>query len=441
MKTPKATIIIGDSRNMSLIGDESIDLIVTSPPYWHLKDYGVDGQIGHGQSLHEYLFDLYKVWIECYRVLKTGRRLCVNVGDQFARSSVYGTYKVIPIHAEVIAQCESIGFDYMGAVIWQKKTTMNTTGGANVMGSYPYPPNGMLEIDYEFVLVFKKPGTSPHPSDEAKRLSKLEKVEWKQYFSGHWQFGGARQIGHEAMFPDELPRRLIKMFSFVGETVLDPFLGSGTTVKVALELGRNGVGYEINDAYIELIRQKLGFEATLFPPSVEFINAKVNQIVRDQTSESHVPKYSPRIKDARPPKATANGKSKEFKFYKVVEILDERTLRLDDGTTVELRGIEVVKREEAIWYLTSKLVGKQVFLKFDDDSTSEGGRVSAYVFLRNRIFVNAYMIKSGLALAERKHPFRYYEKFLKLEMEHKGRIAGYEKGVDFEHSNKSLGAK
>ena len=139
-----AKIIIGDSRAMPEVEPESIDLVVTSPPYWHIKDYGVKGQIGYGQTLHNYLVDLYYVWAECFRILRPGSRLCINIGDQFARSRVYGRYKIIPLHAEIIAQGEKVGFDFMGAVIWQKKTTMNPSGGANVMGSYPYPPNGLV---------------------------------------------------------------------------------------------------------------------------------------------------------------------------------------------------------------------------------------------------------------------------------------------------------
>jgi len=258
-----AKVIIGDSRKMAEVKDNSVDLVVTSPPYWHIKDYGAEGQIGYGQSLHEYLKDLYRVWKECYRVLKPGRRLCINIGDQFARSIIYGRYKVIPLHAEIIAQCEDIGFDYMGSIIWQKKTTMNTTGGANVMGSYPYPPNGMVEIDYEFILIFKKPGKGGRIAGEAKEKSKLTIEEWKKFFYGHWYFGGARQIEHEAMFPEELPKRLIKMYSFVGDTVLDPFLGSGTTVKVALSLNRNAIGYEINEGFIDVIEEKLGLKQGL----------------------------------------------------------------------------------------------------------------------------------------------------------------------------------
>lgn len=189
----KAKIIIGDSRQMKEAKNEETDLIITSPPYWHIKDYGIRGQIGYGQTLHEYLKDLYYVWKECYRVLRKGGRFCLNIGDQFARSIIYGRYKVIPIHAEFIAQCEQIGFDFMGSIIWQKKTTMNTRGGATVMGSFPYPPNGIVEIDYEFIHIFKKLGKNKRVSKDIKEASKLTKEEWKEYFSGHWYFGGAKQ--------------------------------------------------------------------------------------------------------------------------------------------------------------------------------------------------------------------------------------------------------
>ena len=250
-------IINGDSREMKEVKDSSIDLIVTSPPYWNLKDYGSERQIGYNQTLKEYLDDLYKVFSECYRVLRPGRRICINIGDQFARATDYGRYKVIPLHAEVIVRCEQIGFDYMGSIIWQKKTTMRPTGGAIVMGCYPYPPNGMIEIDYEFILIFKKPGKSEKVAKEIKEKSKLSKEEWKEYFSGHWKIPGARQREHQAMFPEEIPRRLIKMYSYVNDTILDPFLGSGTTAKVALELQRNVIGYEINSAFIPIIMNKI----------------------------------------------------------------------------------------------------------------------------------------------------------------------------------------
>ncbi|PJC51596.1 MAG: hypothetical protein CO031_01810 [Candidatus Nealsonbacteria bacterium CG_4_9_14_0_2_um_filter_37_38] len=252
-------IIIGDSRNMAEVGKESVHLIITSPPYWQIKDYGDSNQIGFNDTYEDYIDNLNKVWSECYRVLYPGCRLCVNIGDQFARAVTYGRYKIIPIREEIIRFCESIGFDYMGAIIWQKKTTMNTTGGASVMGSFPYPRNGLIEIDYEFILLFKKLGQHPHRvSEEMKEQSKLSNEEWRKYFTGHWNFAGSKQDKHIAMFPEELPQRLIKMFSFVDETVLDPFLGSGTTSRIARKLKRNSIGYEINKGFLPIIEDKIG---------------------------------------------------------------------------------------------------------------------------------------------------------------------------------------
>ena len=252
-------IIIGDSRKMDKVQNESVHLIITSPPYWQIKDYGDSNQIGFNDTYEDYINNLNKVWSECDRVLYPSCRLCINIGDQFARAVTYGRYKIIPIREEIIRFCESIGFDYMGAVIWQKKTTMNTTGGASVMGSFPYPRSGLIEIDYEFILLFKKLGQYPHRvSEEMKEQSKLSNEEWRKYFTGHWNFAGCKQDKHIAMFPDELPRRLIKMFSFIDETVLDPFLGSGTTSRVARKLKRNSIGYEINKEFLSTIEDKIG---------------------------------------------------------------------------------------------------------------------------------------------------------------------------------------
>src|SRR3990167_2181140 len=261
MSTPLKTIhkiIHGDSRQMNLLTDKSVHLVITSPPYWQLKDYGTENQIGFHESYESYINNLNLVWEESYRVLHHGCRLCVNIGDQFARSVYYGRYKVIPIRTEIIKFCETIGFDYMGAIIWQKVTTSNTTGGATIMGSFPYPRNGILKLDYEFILIFKKTGETPVVDKKNKELSKLTKEEWNSYFQGHWNFAGAKQENHLAMFPEELPKRLIKMFSFVGDTVLDPFLGSGTTSLAAKNLGRNSVGYEINPDFIPIIKEKIG---------------------------------------------------------------------------------------------------------------------------------------------------------------------------------------
>lgn len=250
-----AIIYQADARSMPEVQDNSVALVVTSPPYYAIKDYNTDNQIGFGQSLHEYLYDLYRVWKECHRVLLQGSRLCINIGDQFTRSKVFGRYKVIPLHAEVIVQAEHIGFDYMGSIIWQKKTTMNTSGGAVVMGSYPHPPNGIVEIDYEHILLFKKRGRRSITRQKRER-AKMSKLEWKKLFAGHWNFKGRVQSDHGAAFPLELPSRLIRMFTVHNDLVLDPFLGTGTTIQAGLSLGRDVVGYEINPAYISTIEEE-----------------------------------------------------------------------------------------------------------------------------------------------------------------------------------------
>jgi DNA modification methylase len=411
-----AKVIIGDSRSMEELHDESIDLIVTSPPYWQIKDYGILSQIGYGQSLHEYLRDIYRVWTECYRVLKKGGRFCLNIGDQFARSVIYGRYKVIPIHAEFIGQCEQIGLDFMGSIVWQKKTTLNTTGGATVMGSFPYPPNGIVEIDYEFVHILKKTGERKKVSREVRDLSRLTKKEWKEYFSGHWYFGGAKQLGHEAMFPEELPKRLIKMFSFVGDTVLDPFLGSGTTLKVALDLKRNAVGYEINEEFLKIIRKKMGVRGGLFQFD------ETVQIIKRRGKPSVLPEidYVPRIQDARPSISPDKFKFKGDRLYKVTEIVDERTVRLDTGRVVQFLGVRIDKKEEVISYLQSYILGKKIFLTFDTGRVVKEKDIAAYVYLKNKIFVNSYLVKSGLASPDFSIDHKYKDNFTKLWKEGRG---------------------
>ena len=251
------TLITGDCRRMSLIADRSVQLIVTSPPYWQLKDYGVAGQIGFDDTYEQYINNLNLVWAECFRVLEEGCRLCVNIGDQFTRTASYGRYKVMPIHAEIIRFCETVGFDYMGSIIWQKPTNMHTTGGQKIMGRYPYPRAGIVKMDFEHILLFKKLGKGTVVSREAREASKLTEEEWNMYFTSHWTFSGARQNGHIAVFPEELPKRLIRMYSFVGDTVLDPFMGSGTTALAARNLGRNSIGYEINPEFKMYYRGKV----------------------------------------------------------------------------------------------------------------------------------------------------------------------------------------
>ena len=411
-----AKIFQADSRQMPELPDASVDLVITSPPYWHLKDYGVKGQIGYGQTLHDYLRALYRVWREVHRVLRPGRRLCVNIGDQFARAVVYGRYKVIPLHAEVIAQAEQIGFDYMGAIIWQKRTTMNTTGGATVMGSYPFPPNGIVEIDYEYILIFKKPGRSPKVPAEVKEASRMSKEEWKTFFSGHWAFGGARQVEHEAVFPAELPRRLIRMFSFVGETVLDPFAGSGTTLAEAVQLGRNAIGYEVSPQFVRLIRERLNrVTSPMYGPQITFESRKTPVVL------APVDGYTPTIQDAQPKIAPEKLRFGPQALYRVRSATEDGVLTLDTGLQVSLLGVEVIQPQAFVAYAQRYLRGKQVFLRFDhpEQSVENDTRVRAYMYLKNKIFVNAYLLKAGIARPT-KEPHRLAQRFATWWQEHQG---------------------
>lgn len=257
MDAPRHKYIVGDCRDMKRIPNESVHLIVTSPPYWQLKDYGINSQIGFGQTYEDYINSLNLVWHECFRVLKPGSRLCINIGDQFARAAYYGRYKVVPIHSEIIRFCETIGFDYMGSIIWQKQTNMHTSGGGKVMGSFPYPKGGILKVDYENILIFKKLGKPEIPEQDVKDASILTIDEWQSYFNTHWSFSGDRQNKHIAVFPEELPYRLIRMFSYCGDIVLDPFMGSGTTALAALKNGRSAVGYELNPEFFKFYGDKV----------------------------------------------------------------------------------------------------------------------------------------------------------------------------------------
>ena len=246
------------SEKMEEIEDKSIQLIVTSPPYGKIKNYGISDQIGFTDSFEEYFRRLKKVWEECFRVLEPQCRLVVNIGDQYLRTTEFGRYRILPIASRIIKDCLDIGFDFLGDLIWQKISTTNTTGGCSLMGSIYYPRNGLLTFDYEHVLIFKKHQGKKKKIDlKTKELSKIPLSEWKKWYIGHWRFPGIVQKEHIAMFPEELPYRLIRMFSFIGDTVLDPFVGSGTTLKIAKALFRKGVGYEINTEFHPIIQEKL----------------------------------------------------------------------------------------------------------------------------------------------------------------------------------------
>lgn len=411
---------------MAELTDNSVHLAITSPPYWQLKDYGTNNQIGYHDSYENYINNLNLVWKECYRVLHNGCRLCINIGDQFARSVYYGRYKVIPIREEIIKFCENAGFDYMGAIIWQKVTTSNTTGGGLQMGSYPYPRNGILKIDYEFILIFKKLGEAPKATKEQKELSKMTSEEWNTFFAGHWNFTGARQDNHIAMFPEELPRRLIKMFAFVGDTVLDPFAGSGTTSLSAKNLGRNSVSYEINQEFIPIIKNKLKInQADIYGTTFEFL---------EQTSkadfESEISKLPYIYKDPHKLDKKVDPKKLQFgskidkdsatireNLFTVKEIISPEKVRLNNGLVIKLIGIkeDPFINGRATEYLREKTKGQKVFLRYDNLKYDKDNHLLCYLYLENKTFVNAHLIKSGLVRVDNEIDFKYKTKFQNLQ--------------------------
>ncbi|MBI5916478.1 MAG: thermonuclease family protein [Bacteroidetes bacterium] len=428
MKGTYHKIINGDSRHLGELKDESIHLVVTSPPYWQLKDYGTENQIGFHDDYETYINHLNLTWAECHRVLHKGCRLCINIGDQFARSVYYGRYKIIPIHSEIIRFCEAVGFDFMGSIIWQKTTTMNTTGGASIMGSFPYPRNGIVKLDFEYILLFKKQGTAPKPTPEQKEQSAMTTEEWNTYFNGHWYISGVRQDNHLAMFPEELPKRLIKMFSFPGENVLDPFLGSGTTSLVAKSLGRNSCGYEINPDFIPIIKQKLGVDKNMLFDGARFdfvkqahplpdFNAKIKELPYVFVDTHKLDKKIDVKKLQFGSKLDANGKTQRDEYFTVKEVISPELIRLSNGLTVRLIGIKQDRRKNgnASEFLVSKTKGKRVFLKYDVTKHDSENNLMAYLYLENKTFLNAHLIKAGLVLVDNSFEYKYRTKFNSLK--------------------------
>ncbi len=250
-----------NSQKMKELEDESIDLVVTSPPYYSLKDYKVKKQIGLNQNYKKYTESLNKVWTECIRVLKPDGKLCINIMPLF--DSGVNNKKKIKRRITKIQLDEITSFMeasnemfLLSLYIWDKRKIARFSS----FGSYPYPTNIFSTYPYEWIIVYSKYGKRIKPSDEIKKKSKLTQKEWAQYaINSIWEMNPAKakDIGHPAPFPEELPRRIIKLHSFYGDKVLDPFCGSGTTLKVAEELGRDSVGYEINKDYIKLAKKRL----------------------------------------------------------------------------------------------------------------------------------------------------------------------------------------
>lgn len=249
----------GDARRFPYIGDESLHLVLTSPPYWKLKRYNDrPGQMGHVQDYEEFLDDLKRVWTESFRVLVPGGRLVCVVGDVCLSRREHGRHIVVPLHADICVMCRRLGFDNLNPIIWHKIS--NAAFEANTSSKFlgkPYEPNAIVKNDIEFILMQRKPGGYRQPTEEQRHLSKIPKEEFNEWFRQIWTLTGASTREHPAPYPLELATRLVRMFSFYGDTVLDPFSGSGTTMLAALKLGRNSLGIEIDPEYCRMAARRI----------------------------------------------------------------------------------------------------------------------------------------------------------------------------------------
>ncbi|MCX6340556.1 MAG: site-specific DNA-methyltransferase [Candidatus Aureabacteria bacterium] len=252
-------LIQGDAREMSYIPNESIHLVITSPPYWTLKRYNENPrQLGHVSGYEQFLNELQKVWTEVYRVLVPGSRLVCVIGDVCLSRKKFGRHVVVPLHADVCVMCRKIGFDNLNPIIWHKisNAAFEANDGSKFLGK-PYEPNAIIKNDIEFILMQRKPGGYRKPTEEQRRLSKIGKNEFNEWFRQFCTLTGASTKNHPAPFPLELANRLVRMFSFWGDTVLDPFCGSGTTMLAAMRCHRNSIGVEIDREYCRMAAQRL----------------------------------------------------------------------------------------------------------------------------------------------------------------------------------------
>lgn len=246
-------LVNADARDLSFLADESVHLAVTSPPYWNLKRYNEHpDQLGHIDDYESFLAELEKVWHHVFRLLVPGGRMVCVVGDVCVSRRRFGRHLVFPLHSDISVLCRQIGFDNLNPIIWHKisNATFEIANGCKFLGK-PYEPNAIIKNDIEFILMQRKPGGYRQPTEWQRKHSRIQKEDFNNWFRQIWTIPGASTKKHPAPFPLELATRLVKMFSFVGDTVLDPFCGTGTTLVAALRTGRNSIGIEIDNEYYQ----------------------------------------------------------------------------------------------------------------------------------------------------------------------------------------------
>lgn len=254
---------VGDARDLSFIAESSIHLVVTSPPYWTLKEYapGNENQMGHFDNYERFLAQLDRVWCECARVLVGGGRICCVVGDVCISRKRGGRHHIVPLHADIQVRARKVGLDCLTPILWHKIANGATEVEGNGSGFYgkPYQPGAIIKNDIEYILFLRKGGEYRSATPLQKALSMLTKQEMNQWQRSVWTDlpGASTRSGHPAPYPIELADRLIRLFSFAGDTVLDPFAGTGSTSQAAIMSGRNSIAIEIEPGYVEFARQRI----------------------------------------------------------------------------------------------------------------------------------------------------------------------------------------
>ncbi len=280
-------LINGDARELSYINDASVHLVVTSPPYWNLKRYNENpDQLGHIQDYEDFLFELEKVWRHVYRILVPGGRLVCVVGDVCVARRDFGRHLVFPLHADICVICRRIGFDNLNPIIWHKiaNASYEVKNGSKFLGK-PYEPNAIIKNDMEFILMQRKPGGYRKPTNAQREASRIEKEAFERWFQQIWNITGASTKNHPAPYPLELATRLVRMFSFTGDTILDPFCGSGTTMVAAMRSGRNSIGIEIDPDYCRMAAKYLKAETGDFFTTAEIMFEKASSEPSDMVRE------------------------------------------------------------------------------------------------------------------------------------------------------------